>query len=122
MDAANAHGNRDYLNAALIGTLSTIFVGALDRNGSLARPASLADYSNFAGSDPIVQNQFLVIGVEGHKTGLYGTSFAAPVISGYRSGCGSGAAAAHDRRPQAGCGAAAFCGASRWRSWRARSA
>ncbi len=87
--AANARGNLDYLNAALIGTQSTIFVGALDRNGSLSRPASLADYSNFAGSDRTVQNQFLVVGVEGHKTGLYGTSFAAPVVSGYSAVLGS---------------------------------
>jgi subtilisin family serine protease len=86
--AANRQGSQD-LNSALIGTQSTIFVGALDRNGSLSRPASLASYSNFAGSDPKVQNQFPVVGVEGHKTGLYGTSFAAPVVSGYSAVLGS---------------------------------
>ena len=31
----------------------------------------------------VIQKQFLVVGVEGSKTGLYGTSFAAPVITGY---------------------------------------
>jgi subtilisin family serine protease len=41
------------------------------------------NYSNFAGSDATVQKNFLVVGVEGSKTGLYGTSFAAPVITGY---------------------------------------
>jgi subtilisin family serine protease len=43
----------------------------------------MASYSNVAGSNTTVQNQFLVVGVEGHKTGLYGTSFAAPIVSGY---------------------------------------
>jgi subtilisin family serine protease len=36
-----------------------------------------------AGNDLAVQKQFLSVGVEGSKTGLYGTSFAAPIISGY---------------------------------------
>jgi subtilisin family serine protease len=36
-----------------------------------------------------VQNQFLTVGVESHKTGLAGTSFAAPVISGYAAILGS---------------------------------
>jgi subtilisin family serine protease len=31
----------------------------------------------------------LVVGVEGNKTGLYGTSFAAPIISGYAAILGS---------------------------------
>jgi len=50
----------------------------LDGNGG-----SLAWYSNYAGSNSTVQNQFLVVGVDGNLTGLYGTSFAAPIISGY---------------------------------------
>lgn len=76
-------GSLDYLNVGLIGTLTAIFVGALDHNGTPLNPASLASYSNYAGSNVDVQNHFLAVGVEGDKTGLYGTSFAAPVISGY---------------------------------------
>jgi subtilisin family serine protease len=79
----------DYLAAALRGTRSAIFVGALNTNGSTASPATLASYSNFAGSDATIQKQFLVVGVEGSKTGLYGTSFAAPVITGYAAILGS---------------------------------
>lgn len=87
--AATADGRKDYLNAALVGTRSAILVGALEDNGTTSSPASMAGYSNFAGSDAAVQNQFLVVGVEGHETGLYGTSFAAPVVSGYAAVLGS---------------------------------
>jgi subtilisin family serine protease len=87
--AANGSGTLDYLNLALIGTQSAIFVGALDRNGSPDNKATLASYSNYAGSNTAVQNQFIVVGVEGQKTGLYGTSFAAPVVSGYAAVLGS---------------------------------
>ena len=76
-------GSLDYLNVGLIGTQTAIFVGALDHNGTPYDPASLASYSNYAGSNVDVQEHFLAVGVEGSKTGLYGTSFAAPVISGY---------------------------------------
>lgn len=85
----NASGNVDYLNLALKGAQSAMYVGALNTNGSTAAPATLASYSNRAGSDVTVQNQFLVVGVEGHKTGLYGTSFAAPIITGYAAILGS---------------------------------
>ena len=85
----NAAGNVDYLNLALKGTASAIYVGALSSNGGTTQRASLASYSNTAGSDTVVQSQFLVVGVEGSKTGLYGTSFAAPVISGYAAILGS---------------------------------
>ena len=85
----NAAGNVDYLDVALIGTQSTIFVGALDKNGTTASKANLASYSNSAGSNTAVQNHFLVVGVEGSKTGLYGTSFAAPIVSGYAAVLGS---------------------------------
>lgn len=85
----NRNGMQDYLNAALIGAPSAMFVGALDRNGTVGRPAALAAYSNFAGSDAKVQNQFLVVGVEAHRTGLHGTSFAAPIVSGYSAILGS---------------------------------
>lgn len=87
--ATNAAGNVDYLNLALKGTQSAIFVGALNTNGTTSAPATLASYSNFAGADATVQKQFLVVGVEGSKTGLYGTSFAAPIISGYSAILGS---------------------------------
>jgi subtilisin family serine protease len=85
----NRSGNTDYLNLALAGTRSAIFVGALDRNGTVTNRANLASYSNFAGSDPTVQSQFLTVGVRGDLTGLYGTSFAAPVVSGYAAVLGS---------------------------------
>jgi subtilisin family serine protease len=84
-----ASGYQDYLASALIGTKTTIFAGALNSNGTTDRPASLASYSNFAGPDAQVQRQFLVVGVEGNKTGLYGTSFAAPIVSGYSAILGS---------------------------------
>jgi subtilisin family serine protease len=74
----NSDNLEDYLATALIGAQSAIFVGALDTN-----VGSLAWYSNFAGTDTTVQAQFLVVGVDGALTGLYGTSFAAPIISGY---------------------------------------
>ncbi|MFV0384762.1 S8 family serine peptidase [Paracoccus sp. (in: a-proteobacteria)] len=87
--AVNGAGKVDYLDSALVGKQSAVFVGALDRNGSIDAPASLAWYSNYAGDDPAVQNQFLTVGVEGSKTGLYGTSFAAPVVTGYAAILGS---------------------------------
>lgn len=87
--SANANGQVDYLNLALRGTASAMYVGALSTNGTPVAPASLASYSNTPGSDTVLQRQFLVVGVEGHKTGLYGTSFAAPVVSGYSAILGS---------------------------------
>ncbi|GAA0309003.1 S8 family serine peptidase [Rhodovulum strictum] len=87
--SANASGNMDYLNRDLIGKQSAIFVGALSAHGSVDRPASLASYSNTAGNNATVQNQFLVVGVTGNTTGLYGTSFAAPIVSGYSAVLGS---------------------------------
>jgi subtilisin family serine protease len=87
--AANSDGQVDYLNRDLIGAQSVIFVGALSSNGSIESPASIAAYSNIAGTNPTVQGQFLVVGVEGTKTGLYGTSFAAPIVSGYAAVLGS---------------------------------
>lgn len=82
-------GKLDYLDAGLIGAQSALFVGALDHNGTTHNQASLASYSDYAGSNVEVQSHFLVVGVEGDKTGLYGTSFAAPVISGYSAILGS---------------------------------
>lgn len=85
----NAAGEVDHLAVDLIGARAAIFVGALSANGSSRNPASMASYSNIAGDNTTVQNQFLVVGVEGSETGLYGTSFAAPVVSGYAAILGS---------------------------------
>lgn len=82
-------GYQDYLDLALIGKQAAIFVGALDANGTTADKAELAWYSNYAGTNTAVQSHFLVVGVEGDETGLYGTSFAAPIVSGYAAIIGS---------------------------------
>jgi subtilisin family serine protease len=87
--AVNRNGLVDYLNRDLIGAQAAIFVGALDRNGTPSDLASMAWYSNTAGSNTIVQDQFLSVGVRGDLTNLYGTSFAAPVVSGYAAVLGS---------------------------------
>lgn len=74
----------DYLNLQLIGTPGAIFVGALDGNGTVDNPASIASYSTIAGSNSAVQDMFLVVGVDSAAMGgLAGTSFAAPIVSGY---------------------------------------
>lgn len=86
---ANSAGQFDYLNRDLIGRQSAIFVGALSSHGTTANPATMAWYSNTAGSNATVQKQFLVVGVTGNQTNLYGTSFAAPIVSGYASVLGS---------------------------------
>jgi len=90
--ASNKSGKVDYLNVALINTKSAIFAGALDKNGTTANKANMANYSNVAGTNTAVQNKFLVVGVTGGSDPyykLYGTSFAAPVISGYSAILGS---------------------------------
>jgi subtilisin family serine protease len=90
--AGNGSGKTDYLNTALINTNSAIFVGALDKNGTVSNRASMASYSNVAGSNTAVQNKFLVVGVTGGNDPLYklyGTSFAAPVVAGYSAILGS---------------------------------
>ncbi len=89
INSVNRNGQIDALNYSLKGTKSAIFVGALSKNGTTTSQASLASYSNTAGTDTTVQKQFLVVGVEGNKTGLYGTSFAAPIVSGYAAIIGS---------------------------------
>lgn len=79
-----------------------IFVGALEWNPDSGVTEGIASYSSVAGTDPNVQNHFLVVGVEAGRsdtdafanygsdkcgsvdgTCLYGTSFAAPVVAGY---------------------------------------
>ena len=89
VNSVNRNGQIDALNYSLSGTKSAIFVGALSKNGTSTSQASMASYSNTAGTDATVQKQFLVVGVEGNKTGLYGTSFAAPIVSGYAAIIGS---------------------------------
>lgn len=85
----NRNGLNDYLSVNLKGAQSAIFVGALDKNGSVTSKANIASYSNRAGTDAIVQKQFLMAGVASNQTGLAGTSFAAPIVSGYAAILGS---------------------------------
>lgn len=87
--APNARGQVDFLNTALIGAQSALFVGALASNGTPSAKAQLASYSNFAGGNPVVQEQFLVVGVNSGQMGLAGTSFAAPIVAGYAAIVGS---------------------------------
>jgi subtilisin family serine protease len=82
-------GDVDIFARELVGKPGTIFVGALDKNGSPDAKANLADYSMSAGNNAQVQSQFLVVGVDAAKTGLSGTSFAAPIVSGYAAIMGS---------------------------------
>lgn len=89
----------DSLNVALIGGDSVIFAGALNKNGETSHGcvwvycwddrANIANYSNFAGDNPEVQDHYLMVGVERDWTGMGGTSFAAPIISGYAAIVGS---------------------------------
>ena len=87
--APAADGLADFLNIALIGTRSAIFVGALEGNGTVANPVARASYSNIAGTSTVVQSQFLMVGVDSAEMGLAGTSFAAPVVSAYSAILGS---------------------------------
>ncbi|SCY40852.1 S8 family serine peptidase [Paracoccus tibetensis] len=82
-------GDVDYLSLALIGKQSAIFVGALDRNGTVTNKARIESYSNRAGGRRAVQDRFLMVGVRDDVTGLAGTSFAAPIVSGYAAVLGS---------------------------------
>lgn len=75
----------DALNVQLIGAPGALFVGALDGNGTESNRASIASYSTIAGTTPGVSEMFLVVGVRSDITGLAGTSFAAPIVSGYAS-------------------------------------
>lgn len=76
----------------MVNSKSAIFVGSLDKNGSTSDKANISSYSNIAGTNQSVQNRFLVVGVTGGNDPafkLYGTSFAAPIISGYSAILGS---------------------------------
>lgn len=79
----------DGLNTSLVTSNSVIYAGALSNFGTVANKASMASYSNKAGNDVEFQKRFLVTGVRSYKIGYGGTSFAAPIISGYASIVGS---------------------------------
>lgn len=85
----NGNERFDYLSRDLAGLRGTLFVGALERNGSVDNPARLAAYSARAGKDKAYRNKFLVVGVPTDLHGLAGTSFAAPIVSGYAAILGS---------------------------------
>jgi subtilisin family serine protease len=89
MGTVNTSGNFDALNKSLKGLPTTIYAGALSTNGTTSSPASMASYSNKAGTDVTTQKQFLVVGVDSSKVGIAGTSFAAPIITGYAAILGS---------------------------------
>lgn len=97
----------DILTRDLIGAKGAVFVGALVRHGTTDDSTQMADYSAYAGTSLIydeegdilyhengqprrVSDQFLVVGVEDFDMGgLAGTSFAAPVVSAYGAIIGS---------------------------------
>ncbi len=79
----------DGLNTALLSSNSVIYVGALSNFGTVANKATMASYSNKAGSDIEYQKRFLVAGVRGNKIGVGGTSFASPIVSSYAAIVGS---------------------------------
>lgn len=92
VDALNGDGKfADQLNRQLLeGTKSAIFVGALNKNGSTDAKASMASYSNLAGSNALMQARFLTVGVDKkYISGIQGTSFAAPIVAGYAAIIGS---------------------------------
>lgn len=92
---------RDYLSVGLMdaagdnpATFSGVWVGALDGNSSVTynpdgsstvnTKVSIASYSTQAGTDSRVNANYLMVGVDPTLNGgLEGTSFAAPIVSGY---------------------------------------
>jgi subtilisin family serine protease len=89
MGSVTAAGTVDQLSRLLRGSQSGIFVGSLKTNGSKEALASMASYSNKAGKDSAYQKQFLVVGVDTAQIRIAGTSFAAPIVSGYAAILGS---------------------------------
>jgi subtilisin family serine protease len=86
---AGFSGKVDVLATSLAGQPSAILTGSLSKNGTPSSPASMANYSQVAGASPVVQRNFLVVGVD-ESAGLpRGTSFAAPIVSGYAAILGS---------------------------------
>ena len=84
---------------ALSGNASTssrlLIVGALEKNGSAANPASMSFYSNYAGSNKAISDRFVLaygympwaagsVKINGSDFEVQrGTSFAAPLVAGY---------------------------------------
>ena len=66
-----AASTTDYLNLALKGWPPAIYVGALNTSGSTTKLATLASYSNTAGSDAAVQSHSWWWASRAAKTGLY---------------------------------------------------
>ena len=72
-----------------------LVVGALDKNGTTSSPASIAWYSNLAGSNVAISDRFVTangtmpwsagsVRINGSDFGVSsGTSFAAPLVAGY---------------------------------------
>ena len=73
-----------------------LVVGALDKNGTVASPATKASYSNYAGSNSAISDRFVMangtmpwasgsVKINGSNFGgdYSGTSFAAPLVAGY---------------------------------------
>lgn len=85
---ANSEGNVDFLARDLVGGQTTLFVGALDKHGTSSDRATITEYSNRAGQNNAIQDQFLMVGMPS-STGLDGTSFAAAQVSAYSAIVGS---------------------------------
>jgi len=89
----------DTLTLALINNASTVsrilVVGALDKNGTVASPANIASYSNYAGANTAISDRFVMangtmpwasgsVKINGSNFGVSsGTSYAAPLVAGY---------------------------------------
>ncbi len=87
--SANATGKVDYLNLALKGAQSAIYVGTLKTDGTTGHMVPLVQKSNTPGADATFQRQFLVVVQDSRFTDLPGTEYAAPIISGYAAILGS---------------------------------
>lgn len=96
----------DTLVKALVDTPGTVkrllIVGALEKQGSVSSPASMASYSNIAGATAAAQDRFVlangrapyanggvsmngnaIAGYDTPGSGNVGTSYAVPVVAGY---------------------------------------
>lgn len=95
----------DYLVQKLVDNSNTVsrllIVGALNKNGTTSSPATIASYSNVAGSTVAARDRFVVANgnapyaaggvamngsnINGYNSSPnnYGTSYAAPVVAGY---------------------------------------